>query len=502
MSDMRPSPHRQQTVKLAIDCATGELLQAETLLSLEESVFTALRRAAMTARVARRRGDSGAKVFQCALCKHPVFLSRHYKAQGNRWFVHDGASEQCPWHEGNRLSPDQTKALIYRGQQEGVHHLEMKRFIAGWLEKDTSVSKVGQEKTTISEVVKGEWRRPDVQCLYQDIPLVLEIQLSYTFLSDVIARDAFYHREGIFIIWIFASFDRNRATVTDEAFFNRRNVFVLDAEAMNQTVERQVLTFNGFRQEPRLVDDKIVNVWSSALIGLRELSFPSDTMRPYFFDYDLARQKVESARMEAWRKQQIRKWNLGIQEYLDSALRFYHSDYASDLKAPVLTAAEFLQDNTHWHRGFEALNSEYLFGWHGVLPVLLSIKLNKPVGYKLQSVYQVIEVGLRSGGRGTPHAFSILFLWAYKLWKPTVSDKNRKWLKDYAHKVKLSIEAGETTYRRMTAFDEAIGLLFPELDKELATSFGTDRAASIDPIDGDPAEEMSSPYPNVHRPQV
>ena len=59
--------------------------------------------------------------------------------------------------------------------------------------------------------------------------LDFEVRLSYTFLSDVIARDDFYKREGIFSIWVFARFDRNRAAVTDEAFFNRRNLFTRPA---------------------------------------------------------------------------------------------------------------------------------------------------------------------------------------------------------------------------------------------------------------------------------
>ena len=39
----------QQTIKLAIDCDTGELVSAESLLSLEEVEFTALRRSATDA---------------------------------------------------------------------------------------------------------------------------------------------------------------------------------------------------------------------------------------------------------------------------------------------------------------------------------------------------------------------------------------------------------------------------------------------------------------------
>lgn len=76
-------------------------------------------------------------------------------------------------------------------------------------------------------------------------PVVFEIQLSYTFLSDVLEWDAFYRAEGIFIVWVFAQFDLQRAAVTDEAYFNHRNLFILDAAALDQTVVTQTLTFSG-----------------------------------------------------------------------------------------------------------------------------------------------------------------------------------------------------------------------------------------------------------------
>ena len=181
----------QRSVKLAIDCETGELVPADALLAMPESEFTALRRAAMAARRERRRGGDAVR-YQCALCKHPLFLSRWIEGLQNRWFVHDGKTEHCPSYEGTRLTPDQVKALVYRGQQEGRPHREMKQFIAKWLATDPLVSEVSQEQTTFSEVLKGERRRPDVKCRYRGLPLVFEVQLSYTFLSDVIARDDFY----------------------------------------------------------------------------------------------------------------------------------------------------------------------------------------------------------------------------------------------------------------------------------------------------------------------
>ena len=55
----------QQTVKLAIDCETGEVLPAESLLAMTDTEFTLLRREAMAARIARRKGDGDAVRFQC-----------------------------------------------------------------------------------------------------------------------------------------------------------------------------------------------------------------------------------------------------------------------------------------------------------------------------------------------------------------------------------------------------------------------------------------------------
>lgn len=473
MSNSSVQPQHQQTIKLAIDCETGDVMAAEQLLLLPEAEFTALRRAAMQARVERKRGGNIVR-FQCAICKQPLYLSRYIREYTNRWFAHDGKSEHCPWYEGNRLTPDQTKALIYRGQQEGSKHHALKNFIAHWLEKDELVTEISQEQTTFSQVVHGEWRRPDVKCMYNGKPLVFEIQLSYTFLSDVIARDEFYRREGIFIIWVFALFEPSRAVVTDEAFFNRRNLFVLDTDAVNQTIERKSLTFSGYRQLPEQIDGQVCDSWTTDFVNLRNVYFPNDTYRPFFFDYDAALKAVECDLENILQEKKRVILARNIQSYIDAALHYYEQDYAANAKAVLLTMANVLSNNEMLPRGIDALRDEEFYGWHSVLPVLLSIKLNNPIGYNRNlSVFQVIEAGLRTGYRKVgKHAFAILHLSAYKTYLPEVTNKNRLWLRDYASKVKISVEAGEETYRRFSGFDEAIRLLFPELEKYVTSCFG------------------------------
>ncbi|HRI93009.1 MAG TPA: DUF6035 family protein [Accumulibacter sp.] len=474
---MRPpsGPGPQQTVRLAIDSQTGELVPAEALLAMSEDEFSGLRREAMEARVDRRKGGEAVR-YQCAICKFPLYLSRRVSGAQNRWFVHDGKSHECPWYEGNRLAPEQIKALVYRGQQEGREHRELKEYIAHWLSRDPLVSDVNCEQTTFSEVVKGEWRRPDVKCLYGGVKLVFEIQLSYTFLSDVIARDGFYRREKTFVIWVFSKFDRSRAAVTDEAFFNRRNLFVIDADARRHTGERSALTFSGYHQVPTLDDNwQWRDTWQSMPIGMAELKLPTDTWRPYFFDYEARRKQIETERIEASRVEQARQWAAGIAAYREAALRYFASNHGEDERRALVAVVDELEEHTAWHPGFEGLRESRFYGYHGVLAVLLSIQTGKPVSYNSQlSVFQVIEAGLRTASRVGLHAYSILYLWAYKTYRPTMPEKQGKWLIDYARKIKLSFARGELVYRRDTSFDEAIDVLFPELGEHLSSPFGTD----------------------------
>lgn len=480
----------QQTIELAIDTETDQRIAASELLELSEAEFSAMRRLAMAERVARKKGATKAR-YICAICRIPLWLSRYNHEEGNRWFKHDEASLGCPWFEGNKLSPDLRRALIYRGQQEGEQHRRLKNFIASWLEREPGVTKVDRELVTHGQVLKGEWKRPDVQCVKEGKRIVLEIQLSYTFLSDVIKRDEFYRQEGIFIIWVFAFFDLRRATVSDEAFFNRRNVFVLDATAMEETEKRGRLTFNGHCQKPVWSGDGIVDEWNARLITLDDAQFPVSNFRPFFFDYDSARRAVELEQeekrrkalqakreaeeraLEAWRQTQRGMFKLGVGEYLRAAVAYYDGKYADRLRQPILDAAAALEDNHNWHRGFESLADEQFFGWHRVLPVLMSLKLARAVGYDVESPYQVLEAAVRQSTQRRVYGFTVLYLWASSVFKVPLNEKQRRWRMTLAEKIKASVEAGEATYRRVTYYDEAIGLLFPALERKLSSSFAT-----------------------------
>lgn len=470
----------QQTVERAIDLETDRRYEASELLAMSGQEFADLRRAAMVNRLERKKGNASPKLV-CAICKKPLYLSRYIRDQGNRWFSHDGAAPDCPWYEKNKLSADIRRALLYRGAQEGAEHIRIKHFLATWLECEPGVSDVNQEMVTLGQILKGEWKRPDVQCLLNGKRVVFEIQLSYTFLSDVIRRDEFYKREGIFIIWVFNNVDLRRAVVQDEIFHNHRNLFALDSHATKATESSNRLTFHGHFHRPSVIDGQIKDVQDSRLITLSDVTFPTPSYRPYFFDYEFEKRALEQAKIEVKQKsekeknafectkqeQQATAFQRGIQNYISVATAYCESDYAADLKQPVLNAISTLRQNSLWHSDYEALADPRFYDWHGILAVLLSLKHNRPIGYKLNTTYQVLEAGLRQAKQ----RLAVAYLWAYKIHKPTVTDKQRKWVGKLATTIKKSIDAGEETYLRLTQYDRAISLLFPELEEKLQSDY-------------------------------
>jgi hypothetical protein len=154
---------------------------------------------------------------------------------------------------------------------------------------------------------------------------------------------------------------------------------------------------------------------------------------------------------------------------------------ASDIDEPsVLKAArdavervrgDPIEGNHNWHRGFEPLADEQFFGWHRVLPVLMSLKLGRAVGYDVESSYRVLEAAVRQSTQRQVYGFTVLYLWASSAFNVSLNAKQRQWRKALAEKVKASVEAGEATYRRVTYYDEAIVLLFPALEEKLSSSF-------------------------------
>lgn len=439
----------QQSVLLALDTENGKLIESRALLVMDEEPLRSLRREAWA---------EGAPRLRCALCEGPVHVSMQKTEAGNRWFAHHGEVTTCPYRTDRRMSPDELFAWQYQGQQEGAEHKHLKHFIADWVENEPDVkpNSVLRDKIRHSDLKQGEWKRPDVRAVVTEREIVFEIQLSYTFLSEVLRRDIFYRKEQVHIIWVFRDFQPHREMVRDEFFHNRRNIFVIDADAEQETIKRGRLTLKCYYQTPTLAGESLSERWSTRYVHLDDLTYPMPEYRPYYRDFDEVRFRL--LRLSLIRS--VMRWGRARKE---------RGDDADDSFARVVAAWRVLESAAarEWPESF----SEYSFLYEQ-LPRLLSIKYGRPIGYKYKSVWEVLNAALSISTKSA-RPYSILYLMAVKQYHPLLSTEHQKRIDDHRMEIKKSIDAGDERFLRDQRYDAAIAVVLPELLALLDNTYGT-----------------------------
>lgn len=458
-----PVINRKQSVLLALDTKTGNLIEAHELLAMDENMLRSLRRASLEG-VRRSRILDKEPRLRCSLCNGPVHISMRRTEFGNRWFAHHGEITECPYRTDRRMSAEEQLAWIYQGQQEGHEHKRLKHFIADWVEIEPDCGPVWRDKVRPSELNCGEWKRPDVWAVIHGRKVVFEIQLSYTFLSEVIRRDAFYRQEGVHILWIFREFEPHREVVRDEMFYNRRNIFVLDASAEAETIKRGRLTLKCYYQTPTLIGDTVSEKWGSRFIHLNQLTYPEPANRPYYRDFDAARFRLLRLRLIRNIMRWSRAKNLRDEEkirdaFADARVSWRALETAACMKRPQYFS-EYLLLSEH-------------------LPRLLSIKYGRPIGYRFKTVWpnhhkgvwQVLNAAL-SMASPSSRPFNILYLMAVRQYTPRLDPEHAQRIKDHGQEIKRSIKAREPRFIRDRMYDGAIALALPELTKSITSEYG------------------------------
>ena len=455
----------KQSVLLALDTSTGHLIESGELLVMDEDRLRVLRRASLEG--VRRSGVLETEPrLRCALCDGPVHISMHRAGSGSRWFAHHGDHTECPYRTAGQMSAEERLAWIYQGQQEGREHKRLKHFIADWIDEAEPgcYSPVWRDKVRPGELSPGEWKRPDVRAVIDDREIVFEIQLSYTYLSEVIRRDTFYRREGVHILWIFRNFQPHRDVVRDEAFYNRRNIFVLDAEAEAETAKRGRLTLKCYYQTPALIGDSISEKWRSRFVQLDQLTYPEPAFRPYYRDFEEARFRL--LRMNLVRN--VMRWgrarNLGDKDQIVAAFKNAAAAWRSLESAAGIQRPQFFSASD--------LLTEHIAR-------LLSIKYGRAIGYRYKAewpnrykeVWQVLNAAL-SMASSSPRPFNILYLMAVRHYGPRLDPEHAEQIKNHREEIKRSIGSGQPRFLRDQLYDEAIKLILPELAEPISSMYG------------------------------
>lgn len=298
----------QRTIKEVIDFETGEIIHADEFFVQTEDVIFAVRRRL-------EEGIQGIRTpkFGCLFCKQLIKISGRLLGRGEvvKFFSHLKDSDDCAIKTTTNLSKEEIEAIKYSGFKESERHQRLKEFIAGALVSnkvnDRGITEIKVEKTVRDEVFSFEWRRPDVASIYFDKKIVFELQLSTTFLSVVVGRDDFYRNNNTYIIWVFNFMSMNsdwqKFMEKDIYYANKRNAFVLDTEAQNQSIEKGELVLHCFWQVPIVSDDKVEIKWEDKFVTLSDLTYSPDTYKVYYIDGDLLFDEVEPEKREI-----ILKW--------------------------------------------------------------------------------------------------------------------------------------------------------------------------------------------------
>ena len=206
-----------QTAKITevLDSRTGLVLNAEKIVG-DNDYAIGLRTTLL------ENIENGTPIYLCSSCLKPIYLRSNPEKTG-QYFVHRDVDENCPKLEARGANEDQIRAVRYNGAKESLAHIETKELLFECLKADQKFSNEIKESNWYSESDGRKFRRPDVQAIYDtgttEIRIAFEIQLSATFLSEIVQRREFYRKEGALLVWVFRNFVEHDPRLTQPRYF-------------------------------------------------------------------------------------------------------------------------------------------------------------------------------------------------------------------------------------------------------------------------------------------
>ena len=124
------------------------------------------------------------------------------------------------------------------------------------------------------------------------------------------------------------------------------------------------------------------------------------------------------------------------------------------------------------HRFSLAGALELFSGRQGIIPRILSIKIGRGLGYKLDSTMAVMNAIRQSTDQNRSN--HSIYMIAEKVYRSELQPV-APWYPVWVSQVRGSIEVYDPNYIRDGKHDKLLSMLFPEMAKGIATGFGTSK---------------------------
>ncbi len=299
---------------------------------------------------------TGIPYLTCPCCGNMVKISSRsvgfgLKSKEVQFFTHAVKNIPCDLKRDNSYTMTIDDGV--NGENDFSYLKELRNLLANSLRTELSQNK-GLSNVEDSVYINSDElpimkrRLADVTARYNDIDVVFELVTPTTHVARVHDRDIFYlinHRQ---VFWIFGlesivDYNELRRSVSKDIFFtNKRNVFVFDLEAQEESKRRGelMLKCNWLDEDGGWYYQIEKNGKNGILISLDQIHFEQDSCRPYFYDADepfylkhptaerpliLSREKLKQDIIEAWNYEQQRnraiecmiKDNRGVEAFTD-----------------------------------------------------------------------------------------------------------------------------------------------------------------------------------------
>lgn len=275
----------------------------------------------------------------CPCCRQMVIISSRSVGFGEnrrdvQFFMHANKNVPCDLKRDYTYDDVAIDGIGTRQSERPDFLNELKEVVRMALS-----SGIGSSKE-ISDVRVSEWiksdelpimrrRFADISASYKGHKIVFELVTPKTNSSKLHDRDIFYlinKRQVFWILGLNSKVDYNelkRSVAKDIMYTNRRNVFVFDIEAQEETIRRGelVLKCNWQDENDEWYFQNEKNGQNGKLITLDEIQFDDDSCRPYYFDADekyysinptkerpakLTREELKKSVLESWNYRQSR----------------------------------------------------------------------------------------------------------------------------------------------------------------------------------------------------
>jgi len=268
-------------------------------------------------------------LYICGMCKQPLSLRSGKKDKKQLFLVHPKNSPECDWKSGKETSYEEALKMFHN-IRESEEHKMLKAFIADKLNQDKNFKNVVQEKRVTNNFTET-YKVPDVRALQTtyrnnlkiEKNIVFEIQLSTTFLDVILEREKFYFENNDNLIWIFAHYpkdlSRTKMTEDDILFTSKKNIFVLDDEAISLSIKNNSLYLKNIHLIP-IIDSKgeIDSKWSeSKLLNINDITFDQITGKSYCYNFEHNRTRLLFE--QKMKNKDYKKSFLAVQHYIDES---------------------------------------------------------------------------------------------------------------------------------------------------------------------------------------